>query len=280
MILDMHTHIFPRDVVENREIHLAGEPSFSLLYASPSARLITAEGLLRSMDADGVDRAVVCGFPWSDPERLTRHNDAILDAAARYGPRIIPFTCVDPTGPEALREAERCLSAGAAGLGELALYGECDRERVIMVMRDLALLSASRGAVMLVHANEPVGHQYPGKSPLGLDFYYTLALATRGVPLVLAHWGGGLLFYHLLKKEASDVLAHVHYDTAASPYLYRRGIYRQAVDILGADRILFGSDHPLIGQARCLQAVRDEELPEGAFEAICGGNAARLLGIG
>lgn len=275
----MHTHIFPVDVVKNRERHFDGESSFHLLYSSPKSRLITAEDLVRAMDADGVDRAVLCGFPWNDPYRLSRHNDAILEAALLHAPRLIPFACVNPAHPQALREAERALSAGAAGLGELAIYGHCDQGSVLEVMRELAHLTAARRAVLLVHANEPVGHQYPGKSPLSLDFYYELARVTRGVPLVLAHWGGGIFFYEMLKKETSDTLGHVLYDTAASPYLYRRGIYRRAVEILGPERILFGSDHPLIGQTRCLQEVRDEDLTEGAFEAICGGNAARLLGI-
>ena len=37
----------------------------------------------------------------------------------------------------------------------------------------------------------------------------------------MAHWGGGLPFYGLMKKEGPEVLRRVYFDTAASPYLYR-----------------------------------------------------------
>ena len=54
--------------------------------------------------------------------------------------------------------------------------------------------------------------------------------------IILAHWGGGLLFFNTLKKEARQVLANVWYDSAASPYLYDKSIWKTAVDIIGAGK--------------------------------------------
>jgi len=42
------------------------------------------------------------------------------------------------------------------------------------------------------------------------------------------------------------VLANVWFDTAASPYLYRSDIYRLAAELAGEEKVLFGTDYPLL----------------------------------
>jgi predicted TIM-barrel fold metal-dependent hydrolase len=78
-------------------------------------------------------------------------------------------------------------------------------------------------------------------------------------------------------KEVKGVLGNVYYDSAASPYLYDRRIFRAAVLLAGVEKVLFGSDYPLLGIARCAAQVDDLETTER--DAILGGNAARLLGL-
>jgi uncharacterized protein len=279
MRIDVHTHIFPPETVEERTRFFEGEPAFQLLYASPKARLASAEALLEVMDRTAIDRAVVFGFPWNDADRARRHNDYVLEAASRHAPRLIPLACVHPLQSYAPSEAERCLRAGARGLGELAIYGDCELPSALAAYQDLIDCCRAGRGVLLVHANEPVGHYYPGKAPMGLDFYYEVARRAQGVPLILAHWGGGLGFYALLKKEAPDVLAQVCYDTAASPYLYRPEIYGEMVRLVGAGKVLFGSDFPLLAPERYVGEITAAGLDPETVQAILGGNAARLLGI-
>ena len=83
-----------------------------------------------------------------------------------------------------------------------------------------------------------------------LKMIYDLVQASAGVKLILAHWGGGLFFYNLLKREVPDSLTDVYFDTAASPFLYKPEIYRLAGNIMGPRKILFGSDYPLIPPSR------------------------------
>lgn len=279
MRIDIHTHIFPRDIVENRGRYFDGEPSFKSMYESPRAKLATAEGLLQAMDEDGVDRAVVFGFPWEDPEWTRKHNDYVLDSAARYAPRLIPFGCMNPLHEQSLSEADRCLRAGAKGLGELALYGSHDSREALSRFGEIIECCKAHSALLLVHANEPVGHLYPGKTPLGLDFYYELARLAAGLPLILAHWGGGLCFYELLKRDAAQVLEHVYYDTAASPFLYQPDIYGVMARTLGKGKILFGSDYPLLPPRRYFCEMECARLTGEEEAALLGGNAARLLGL-
>jgi len=74
-------------------------------------------------------------------------------------------------------------------------------------------------------------------------------------------------------------MQNVYFDTAASPFLYRPQIYQAASALVGADRILFGSDYPLLTQARLLREIDDTSLSDEEKQMITGGNAARLLNL-
>ncbi|MFQ5879654.1 MAG: amidohydrolase family protein, partial [Dehalococcoidia bacterium] len=84
-------------------------------------------------------------------------------------------------------------------------------------------------------------------------------------------------FYALMPEVAA--LANVYYDTAASPFLYRSQVYRWAAQLVGADRILFGSDFPLTSQSRQRRAIEEAGLRNDDRALILGGNARRILGL-
>ena len=97
--------------------------------------------------------------------------------------------------------------------------------------------------------------------------------------LILAHWGGGLFFYALLKKEVREALQNVYFDTAASPFLYDAAVWETAARIVGADKILFGTDYPLLKPARYFKEIDAGNLSAADRDLIKGGNAAALLGL-
>lgn len=278
MILDAHTHLFPPEVCARRERFFDGEPNFRLLYEDPRAQLLGAEELVAALESWGADAAVAFAFPWNSPAAATLCNDYALDAARRFPDRIIPFACVHPLAPGALREAERCLAAGARGLGEIATYGEGLGPEVRARIAPLAELCREANVPLLLHANEPVGHAYPGKSRMEPSELYTLIAAHPKTTWILAHFGGGLFFWHLLKKEADEALANVYYDTAAAPYLFKPEIYRRFCEIAGVGRLLYGSDFPLLELPRYEKDFTLGALSEEEKAAILGGNLARLLG--
>jgi predicted TIM-barrel fold metal-dependent hydrolase len=258
MIVDAHVHLFSPRVRENRSDFFPEEPAFRLLYDSPKSRLAGAAETLEMMDAEGVDRAVVFGFPWRNEETFRRENDFILDAVSRHPGRFAGLACFDPLAPGAAREAERCLDAGMAGA--MALCRE-------------------RNAPVMLHTNEPVGHAYPGKSPNTLPQIYAVAKAFPENKIIFAHWGGGIFFYRLLKREVREVLANVYFDTAASPFLYTPDIYPAAVALAGADKILLGTDFPLLRPGRYFRDMDESGISEADRAAMSGGNAARLFGL-
>ena len=109
---------------------------------------------------------------------------------------------------------------------------------------------AIRSYYVLIHTNEPVGHKYPGKQEISLKQIENLIKSYPDNKIILAHWGGGIFFYSLLKKDIREVLKNVWFDTAASPYLYDAEIYKTAGSITGYDKILFGTDYPLLKPGR------------------------------
>ncbi|MBI5578948.1 MAG: amidohydrolase family protein [Deltaproteobacteria bacterium] len=279
MIIDFHTHLFPESIIAGRECYWASEPAFELLYRSPKSRLVSAPELLAAMDLDGVDTSVVFGFPWQDPELFKMHNDRIMEVVQRHPGRLIGFGCFDPASSEAPREAERCLAGGLAGIGELAFYrcgidGDA-LDRLAPVMD----ICRERGRPVLIHTNEPVGHDYPGKTPNTLAEIYRMVERFPANTIVLAHWGGGLFFFNLLKKEVKDRLKNIYFDTAASPYLYDPGVYSLAVQTIGAEKVLFGSDFPLLPPSRYFREMEAAQISSKDQDMICGLNAARLLNL-
>ena len=277
MIIDVHTHIFPRHISQNRDAFFDHEPEFELLYKSPKSNLVGAEHLLERMDVDGVDKSVVFGFPWRSADIFKAHNDYIMEAVQQYPDRLIGLGCFDAGHPEGPNEAERCLAAGLSGIGELAFYrsgiDKAARDGLAPIM-DACL---GRNAPVMIHTNEPVGHIYPGKTPNTLAQIEAVLRRFPDNQIILAHWGAGLLFFSLMKKGVKEALQNAHFDTAASPYLYDADIYPLAVKLVGANKILFGSDYPLLGPKRYFDEIRNSGLNRKAIDAICGLNAAKLF---
>jgi predicted TIM-barrel fold metal-dependent hydrolase len=83
----------------------------------------------------------------------------------------------------------------------------------------------------------------------------------------------------------AESLSNVYYDTAASPLLYDGAVWSRALPILGADRVLFGSDFPLnlypkVDETPGLVRFVAEARAAPEVDAnVLGGNAARLLGL-
>ena len=195
MIVDVHTHIFPPHIRQDRRKYFDREPAFELLYRSDKSQMVGAESLVAAMDQQGVDVSVVFGFPWQDPELYRRHNDYILAAVARYPTRLVGLCCFDAFSEGALLETERCLQLGLNGVGELAFYRSGIDEAAIERLAPIMELCRQRDLPVMIHTNEPVGHRYPGKTPNTLAQIYTLVKRFKDNRIILAHWGGGLFFF-------------------------------------------------------------------------------------
>lgn len=277
MVIDAHTHLFPPEVIRNRAFFARRDPAFRLLYGNEKTRLAGPEDLLENMDRQGIDISAICGFPWADPGLFREGNDFLWDCRERHPRRFLPLACFPFRSlREAEKERDRCLARGFAGFGELGFYhGGFPPSTVRRLAAVLNPLKGT-GVPVLLHVNEPVGHEYPGKIGGELLPVYRLLQALPGVVFILAHWGGGFFFYELM-PEVARAAAAVYYDTAASPFLYRPLIYPLALRIVGARRLLFGSDYPLLSPERYFSEMHSARLGARDRRRIQGLNARRLF---
>jgi len=279
MIVDFHTHILPPEIKKNRQKYIDADPCFTILYAKKEAKIATAEELIAAMDRDGVDISVIMNIGWTTQDLCIQTNDYILESIARYPGRLIGFCSVQPQAYEAaLKEIERCAKAGARGIGELRpdvqFFDLSDEE----VMKPFTQMLQENNLVLLLHSSEPVGHDYAGKGTVTPDTLYPFINKYPDLNIVCAHWGGGLPFYALM-PEVKIALDNVYFDSAASPYLYSPQIYHQVTGLVGPDRILFGSDYPLMAQSRVINEIKSIDLTEEDMDLVLSGNARRLLNI-
>jgi predicted TIM-barrel fold metal-dependent hydrolase len=276
MLIDIHTHIFPPDVRDNRDSYAAQDVTFRELYSDPNARIATAEDLLDSMDEARIDVSVALGFAWADTELCKRHSEYLLEAASKSNGCILPFCAIQPSDKEGRDLIRAMASGGARGLGELR---PASQGYTLIDSSEADLLGWAADAYdlpLLFHSSEPVGHVYPGKSGLPLEQLGRFVGDFPGATVIAAHWGGGLPFYALM-PEMKSAMEQTYFDTAATGYLYSPDIYRIAIDLVGADRIVFGSDFPLVTQKRALDDLRAAPMPDEARPLIEGENARKLL---
>jgi hypothetical protein len=279
MIIDSHTHVFPDEVRRNRGLFCQKDKGFSSIYGNPKAKVIGVEDLMASMDEAEIDASVLCGFSWERSDLCHPHNQYLLEAATRYPRRLIVFLSLAFSDPDqTMNELENGIREGARGVGEVAFYHREMTVQDVDLMKPVLALMEERKIPLLLHTNETIGHSYPGKGETPPGRFYELALSYPNLPIVLAHWGGGLLFYELM-PEVAKAFVNVYYDTAASPYLYSPKIYRLGCEVAGAEKILFGSDFPLISPKRYFREMEESGLKREDQGKILGLNLLRLLGM-
>jgi len=279
VIIDFHTHVVPPGIKERRDKYLGRDACFSLLYAEPKAKLITTDELITAMDEYEIDKSVILNLGWTSHELCVETNDYILESIDRFPKRLIGFCAIQPlAGDEAIKELQRCVRNGAKGIGEMRPDVQGFDFKDNSVMKPVIEAVMEHGLIFLTHASEPVGHQYFGKGRITPDVIYPLITNFPDLKLVCAHWGGGLPFYALM-PEVSKAMGSVYFDTAATPFLYKPQIFKQVADILGSDKILFGSDYPLLSPKRIIDQLKSVGLSREDRAKILGGNAQKLLSI-
>lgn len=279
MIIDFHTHVLPPRIKADRRIYVEKDSAFAAIYSGEKVTIATTEDLIAAMDRDGVDISLIVNYSWTTHELCVETNDYILESVSRYPDRLYGFcaisSCLDDSS---LKEMERCASAGARGIGELrpdiGTFGFTGSESI----KALVAMLQEYKLMVLTHASEPVGHQYPGKGKATPDVLYRFIESLGDIPVICAHWGGGLPFYTLM-PEVQQALENVYFDTAVSPFLYSPGVYRQVAGLVGAEKILFGSDYPVMSAGRIIREIDVVGMAPADKETILAGNARGLLGI-
>lgn len=261
---DVHQHLWPEQLIatlsrRSEPPRLVGS-TLELREGSFETDLTAheLEARLRLLDRDELDVAVVSLQPTlgleDAPELAAAYDEGILELAAASRGRIRP------------------LSAGAGGDG---FVGVCvSAQRVVANAEDLD------GLVVFVHpgAAPPPPAGVPGwwtpvveyTAQMQAAYASWLANGPEGVPVVFAIMAGGAPFQAerlRSRGEIAEAPPNVYFDSASYG--------QRAVDLtaaaFGLDRILFGTDTPVMDARLTREAIGD------AFETLAVENPARLF---
>lgn len=234
-------------------------------------------------------------------------NDSLAELCGRFPKRFRAFASLPMGHPkEALEEMQRAV--GKLGLHGL-IIGDNVRGRTLDDPDFLPVFeeAARLGLPVFLHPMTPPGAEYLAEydlvSIVGFMFDNTQAAARLafggvmercpGLKVIVPHLGGA--FPYLIGRMDQDHRLRPQCRTQISelPSKYLKAMYidclsfhgpslRCAYETMGISHIVFGSDYPfaLGGMEIIGQTVKDMCLPPAEEEAIFGGNAARLMGIG
>lgn len=275
-VVDAHTHAFSPDRIANREQLALSDRWFGELYSNSKAKLVDASGLAVSSRDAGIELAVICGFPWSDEGLCREENAYLADVCGKSGGRLSWLGIVVPGHENAAVDAAWCFANGAVGLGEFNSDGQNAPLESREHWQDVVEAAQNARRPILLHASEGVGHRYPGKGTATPERLINWLEFFPEVDVVLAHWGGGLPFFELM-PEVRRLTQRVTYDCAASTYLYDFNVFPRVIDLVGADRVIWGSDYPVLGQARFLSKSRQMLRSESEAQHVFSANAERVF---
>ncbi|MDI6900734.1 MAG: amidohydrolase family protein [Anaerosomatales bacterium] len=259
-LTDFHTHAFPDALAPVAVAQLARQGGIPYHYDG------TVAGLLGAMARAGVDRAVVAPVA-TKPSQVRTINDWVTSLD---DPRLVPFGAMHPDFEDPGAEIARATALGIRGLkmhGEYQAFAPDDPRMV-----PIYAAAERHGLIMLFHAGADVGPQTVRGTP---EAFARMLDAHPTLTVVLAHMGGFRQWAgvreHLLGRS-------VYLDTAYTLGHLPDEEFVALVRDHGVDRVLFGSDGPWTDAAVELERLRAMPFSASELAAICGGNAARLLG--
>ncbi len=278
MIIDAHTHVFSSKIIAERDYYCSNDACFADLYSNRKAKIFTVDELIKAMDESEISCSAILNIGWVNHEMCVINNDYILEAIARYPDRLIGFCSIQPRECDrAVKELERCLKSGIAGIGELRPDIQ-DYDLNDELLSPIIELLTNKNAILFLHASEPVGHHYSGKGNMTPGVLYNFITRNTNLKIILAHFGGGLPFYELM-PEVQKMFCNVYYDTAAAPFLYSTQIYKVIENINGCAKLMFGSDWPLLDQRRVIKHIQSAGLDREKEENIFFRNAIKIFDL-
>jgi predicted TIM-barrel fold metal-dependent hydrolase len=236
MIFDIETYYAPN-------FTLAGQRGFDLL--------------LSQLEEAAIDRAVL--FPM--PDQLNTDNEG-LRALLAQDSRFIAIASMNPhLGDAALKELRLALSEwGFRGLKLMPVH--------------YAFRTASTAADPLIELAREF--DVPVTVHSGNFFCHPLEIAEMAsrfpdVNFIMDHMG---YRYHVLEAVlAAERCPNLYLATTA---VFEPHFIQMAINRVGAERVIFGSNAPLVIPRLQLEVIRALMLPPDQEELICGKTAARL----
>ena len=295
-VTDAHCHFFsPRffDVLGRQKGVSGDAPGQAVTrlvgWDHPPSTDALADTWAAALSAASVGRALLIGSVPGEEEQVAR-------AVGRHPDRFVGAFMLDPMQEGALTRVTWALAQPGVRVVCLfpAMHGYSPADpRVAGLVEQVAGVS---GAALFVHCGVlslgirkklglPSAFEARYGNPLDVQ---SLALRHPSLPIIVPHFGAGFFREVLM---VADACPNVYVDTSSSnawmkysPGLTLRHVFAQALAVMGAERLLFGSDSsffPRGWHGAVLEAQRavldDLHVPPVDQQAICAGNFDRLF---
>lgn len=307
MIIDSHVHLLAEEWVGQGFwkdfvwllARLSGRDEERIRKLLPSFWDPQANNLLQDMTASGIDVSIIFPLDYGLMRNvgeaaipIAEVNKAYANLAQKYPERLVALVGVDPRRREAPSLVEQAI--GEWGMRGLKLHPGAGFSPSDEVAYPLYEVLAKHNLPVVTHTG-PVGtplyNQYA--QPVYMD---KAASDFPQVNFIAAHMGFG---WHTEAISIASAKPNIYLDFAGWQQEAARNpggflsVLRMALDRLGKDRILFGSDWPffrrVLPQDKWVALVK--ELPRRGQElgtcfteeevaAVTGENARRLFGLG
>ena len=255
MLNDAHCHFFStqffaalgRGLPGADPVHAAERAIGELGWEAPASPKQLADRWAAELDRHGVSRAALIASVPGDAE-------SVAAAIRRHPQRFVGFFMADPTQADAEVAAAQAIDRD--GLRVICLFPAMQRYGIQDDRaRKLFEVAAARpGTAVFVHCgvlSVGVRKKLGLSSPYDVRFgnpldLHVVARSYPSVPIIVPHFGAGFLREALM---VADLCSNVLFDTSSSnswikytPGLTLTAVFRQALAVLGPDRLLFGTD--------------------------------------
>ena len=248
MINDSHCHFFSSRFLETLtgDGRRAEAIAATLEWDPPGGVASLADRWVAELDRHGVARAaIMASIPGDEP--------SVSEAVARHPARFVGFFMHNPAATGADERLERSLTEWKLRAICLfpAMHGyrfdDAPVERVFAAAARHGAAVFGHCGVLTVGVRRKLG--LPSRFDIRLGDPLALARTALGfptVPVIIPHFGAGLLRETLM---AADQCPSIHLDTSSSngwtkfhARLTLTDVFRQALAVAGATRIVFGTD--------------------------------------
>lgn len=239
----------------------------SHVHIGKSTRLqidVDGEFLVRAADKLGIDK--LCCTDLTALFYDMHEGNALLHREMQKFPdRILGYASLHSTrfGEEALDELRRCKEV--YGMRGLKIYSTPEMSIAEPAMLPILSLCADLKMPILAHTTPHECEYLMREVP---DVMFIMAHA-GAQPYAHGDWNRAI--------QAAAKYPNLYLDTASSTI--DTGFVEACVAALGAHKILFGTDIPLLDPAPQLAKIRETRLTDAERDLVMGGNILRLMGV-